>query len=148
MRCLNFLYVFVLCRCSQLENYAKWHLVMQYLNYLSPDVLETFNTFRTTTKSLNVVELAAINSRYVHCITDLQTLVPYTLSLLYTEHVLPNGTKEKIQDMASEIKTAFIQRLESNTWIDQPTRQASIDKVSLIFGISCCIHSTASYGTP
>ena len=79
-----------------------------------------------------MVELAAINSRYVHCITDLQTLVPYTLSLLYTEHVLPNGTKEKIQDMASEIKTAFIQRLENNTWIDQLTRQASIDKVSLI----------------
>ena len=93
-----------------------------------------------------MVELAASSTRYIRCITNLQTLVPYTLSLLYTEHVLPSGTKEQIQDMASEIKTAFIQRLENNTWIDQPTRQASIDKVSLKFGVSCCIHSTASFG--
>ena len=76
-----------------------------------------------------MVELAASSTRYVRCIMDLQTLVPYALSLLYTEQVLPSGTKEEIQNMASEIKTAFIQRLENNIWIDQPTKQASIDKV-------------------
>ena len=90
------------------------------------------HSFKAITKNLNTVELAASSTRYVRCIMDLQTLVPYTLSLLYTEHELPSGTKEKIQDTASDIKTAFIQRLESNTWIDQPTRQASIDKVCLI----------------
>ena len=82
-----------------------------------------------------MVELAASSTQYVRCIMDLQALVPYTLSLLYTEHVLPSGTKEQIQDMANEIKTAFLQRLENNTWIDQPTKQASIDKVSLVVGL-------------
>ena len=131
--------------CSQLENYAKWHLVQQYFNYLGSGVNKNLHSFTAITKSLNIVELAASSTRYVRCIMDLQTLVPYTLSLLYTEHVLPSGTKEQIQDMASKIKTAFIQRLESNTWIDQPTRQASINKASLKLSITRCIHSTASY---
>ena len=103
-----------------------------------------------------MVELATSSTRYVRCITDLQALVPYTLSLLYTEHELPSGTKEQIQDMASEIKTAFIQRLESNTWIDQPTKQASIDKVSLVVGLETitvsfqmmmCMHNKICYPT-
>ena len=81
-----------------------------------------------------MLEVTTNSIRGLQCIEYLQTVVPYTLSRLYTEHILPSGTKEQIEIMASEIKTAFIQRLQNNNWIDQPTRQASINKVNHIVG--------------
>ena len=115
--------------CSQLRNYAKWHLISGYLPHLGDDIQQSFLAFKSTTESLDMLELTASSSRGLQCVTYLQTIVPYTLSRLYTEHILPNGTKEQIENMAGDIKTAFIQRLQANSWIDQQTRQASINKV-------------------
>ena len=98
--------------------------------HLNDDVQDSFHSFKSTTKSLDMLELTASSVRGLQCVLYLQDIVPYTLSRLYTEHILPSGTKEQIEIMASDIKTAFIQRLQNNNWIDQPTRQASISKVN------------------
>lgn len=76
--------------------------------------------------------------RYLTCISVLESLVPFSVSRLYTEHVLPEGTKGNVSVMVKEIKDAFEARLEKNTWLDDQTRERSKWKVShLIILVAC-----------
>ena len=109
---------------SAWENYFKWQLVHTYLPYLGTNHLQAIHSFHQATEGV-----AADSSRAFTCISALQTVVPYTLARLYTKYILPNGTREEMSDIVTSIKTAFIDQLENNTWLDQQTINASIDKV-------------------
>ena len=109
---------------SQWENYFKWQLVHKYLPFLGTTHLQAIQAFRQTTEGVS-----ADSSRVFTCVRALQTVVPFTLARLYTKFILPNGTREQMSEMVTAIKTAFIEELKNNTWLDQQTIDASIDKV-------------------
>ena len=73
--------------------------------------------------------VAVHNSRAVTCVGILQSVVPHTLARLYTKNILPNGTREEMSNIARDVMTAFKDNLEDNTWLDQQTINASVDKV-------------------
>ena len=73
--------------------------------------------------------VAVDSSRAITCVGVLQSVVPYTLARLYTEYILPDGTREEMNSTASDIMTAFKDNLDNNTWLDQQTIDASIEKV-------------------
>ena len=109
---------------SQWEDYFKWQLVHRYLPFLGTDHLQAFQSFREATEGV-----AADSNRAATCVTSLQSVVPYTLARLYAKYILPNGTIPQMSGIVNTIKTAFNERLESTTWLDQQTINASIEKV-------------------
>ena len=61
-----------------------------------------------------------------------------SMARLYTMYVLDPGTRANVTIMIEEVKNAFKQRLQSNTWLDPQTIQASVAKVNTTVIWSCC----------
>ena len=69
------------------------------------------------------------DARASTCVTSLQTIVSYMLARLYAKYILPDGTRDEMNETADAIITTFKDDLRINTWLDQPTISASIEKV-------------------
>ena len=107
-----------------LENYSKWHLVYGYVPFMGSDFLDVYYAFTKVVSGTGQVE------RYKTCVGAVQSFAPMPLARLFTDYVLPPGTRGNVSDMVDAIKSAFVERLEVNEWIDDATRQSSIWKVS------------------
>ena len=115
-----------------MENYFKWQLVHAYRPFLGTDHLQAFQQLRKDTEGV-----ALDSDRATTCIGSLQAVVPYTLARLYAKYVLPSDTVPQLRTMITGIKKAFNERLQTNTWIDAQTRNASMDKVC-----TACVYRT------
>ena len=75
--------------------------------------------------------VAMDDARASTCVTSLQTIVSYMLAQLYAKYILPDGTRDEMNETADAIITTFKDDLCMNTWLDQATisARASIDKV-------------------
>lgn len=122
----NLTQIFAAANTSVHENYAKWQLVMSYLPYLSEEFTSALDKFN------DEVSGSGGGQRYKECIEVAQDIMPIALAKSYTDFVLPNGTKESVSEMITEVKNAFKARLDANTWLDDTTRQRSKDKVDAI----------------
>ena len=47
--------------------------------------------------------IAVDSSRASTCVSDLQTIVPYTLGRLYAKYILPDGTRDEMNETADAI---------------------------------------------
>ena len=56
----------------------------------------------------------------------------HPLSQLYVEAYFPESTRRDIIEMVGHVKDEFAERLRRNTWLDEPTRAAALDKLSKI----------------
>ena len=112
---------------SQWENYFKWQLIYKYIPFLGTNHLQAVQRFRQTIEGI-----AVDSSRASTCVSALQVVVPYTLARLYTKYILPDGARDEMNETADAIITAFKDDLHKNTWLDQTTISASVDKV-------CCL---------
>jgi putative endopeptidase len=56
----------------------------------------------------------------------------HPLSQLYVQANFPDATRREITDMVGHIKDEFASRLRSNTWLDDATRQAALEKLGKI----------------
>lgn len=56
----------------------------------------------------------------------------HPLSQLYVQAFFPAGTRRDITEMVGHIKDEFASRLRSNDWLDEPTRQAALEKLGRI----------------
>jgi putative endopeptidase len=52
------------------------------------------------------------------------------LSKLYVETYFPESTRRDITQMVGHVKDEFERRLRSNSWLDEPTRAAALDKLA------------------
>ena len=111
---------------SVFENYFKWQFVNQYIPFLGDNFLDVYYAYTSVVLGSGKIE------RYLTCISSLETFVPMTISRLYTDYVLAPGTKGNVSEMVEEIKKAFQDRLQANTWLDTTTIQRSIWKVSCL----------------
>jgi putative endopeptidase len=56
----------------------------------------------------------------------------HPLSQLYVQTNFPDSTRREISAMVGHIKDEFAGRLRANTWLDEPTRKAALDKLGKI----------------
>ena len=111
--------------CSTLENYFKWQLTNAYVPYLGSNFLSVY--YRYTLAVLGEGEV----DRFLTCIAVIENVAPMPLARLFTDYVLPPGTRGNVSDLITSIKDAFIDRLTENEWIDNTTRERSIWKVRM-----------------
>jgi putative endopeptidase len=56
----------------------------------------------------------------------------HPLSKLYVDAYFPESTRREITEMVGHIKDEFELRLRSNSWLDEPTRAAALDKLAKV----------------
>jgi putative endopeptidase len=56
----------------------------------------------------------------------------HPLSQLYVQTYFPDSTRREITEMVGHIKDEFATRLRSNTWLDEATRNAALEKLGKI----------------
>jgi putative endopeptidase len=56
----------------------------------------------------------------------------HPLSQLYVQTNFPDSTRREISAMVGHIKDEFAGRLRANTWLDEPTRKAALEKLGKI----------------
>ena len=56
----------------------------------------------------------------------------HPLSQLYVQTYFPESTRREIAEMVGHIKAEFKQRLQTNPWLDGPTRAAALEKLSKV----------------
>jgi putative endopeptidase len=56
----------------------------------------------------------------------------HPLSQLYVQTYFPDSTRREITEMVGHIKDEFATRLRSNTWLDEATRSAALEKLGRI----------------
>jgi len=56
----------------------------------------------------------------------------HPLSQLYVQSYFPDSTRREITDMVGHIKDQFATRLSNNTWLDEATRKAALEKLRKI----------------
>ena len=110
---------------STLENYFKWQLANAYIPFLGSNFLTVYYEFTQAVLGMGEVE------RYLTCIAVIESVAPMPLARLFTDYILPPGTRSNVSDLINQITGAFVDRLRTNTWIDDTTRQRSIWKVRM-----------------
>ena len=113
--------------CSTLENYFKWHLATAYIPYLGDDLISVYYQFQKLVRGEGQPE------RFLTCIAVIERVAPMPLAHLFTNYILPPGTKDDMRRLITSIKDAFVERLMANEWLDDTTRQRSIWKVNQCF---------------
>ena len=109
-----------------LYNYVMWQLVSGYTTYLSQNFSDVYYKF-----AHNVTGSGA-KPRNITCISLVQKVLPISLARLYTEFILPEGTKSSVVTMISHIKHAFKDRVNESVWLDNTTKQRCIEKVDAV----------------
>lgn len=56
----------------------------------------------------------------------------HPLSQLYVQTNFPDSTRREITEMVGHLKDEFADRLKRNTWLDEPTRKAALEKLRKI----------------
>lgn len=56
----------------------------------------------------------------------------HPLSQLYVQTNFPDSTRREIVEMVGHIKDEFASRLKRNSWLDEPTRKAALEKLAKI----------------
>lgn len=74
--------------------------------------------------------LAQSPSRERRITDQVATLFAHPLSQLYVHKHFPDSTRRDITAMVGHIRAEFEQRLRSNPWLDEPTRQAALAKLA------------------
>ena len=109
-----------------LLDYTVWQLITGYIQYLSADFLSVYHNFTLA------VYGSGLRSRNETCLALVQSAMPIALARPYTEYILPGGIKDDVEVMISAVKTAFKERVNSSTWLDQFTKDKCNEKVDSI----------------
>ncbi|XP_067204111.1 neprilysin-1-like [Linepithema humile] len=105
-------------------NYMQWNLVRNLLPY----------TERTETIAIALATQfqgkEADNSRWKSCVkkTNLDSAISYEYAKRYVQH----ENKEDISNMITNIANVVREQIKESTWMDQPTKKASLEKLALM----------------
>ena len=107
-------------------NYIMWQFIQQYIPYLSRDFLKVYYNFT------EVVYGSGERDRNETCLSIVQRAMPIALSRPFTEFILPGGTREVVEDMISEVKKAFKERVNDSDWLEDSTKVKCEEKVDAV----------------
>ncbi len=74
--------------CSDLENYAKWQLLLPLMEFLDDRCVEAYYRLKRDTNPRAQIP----TDRNEMCIGVLETVMPVGLSRVYAQFVLPEGS--------------------------------------------------------
>ncbi|XP_043269931.1 neprilysin-2-like [Venturia canescens] len=103
-------------------NYAMWRIVEDSLYYLNEEVLRRELAF-----SAAIGGRKKRPPRWNHCIQLVLETFPILVGSLYVRNYFDKETKANAAAMAADVKEHFIRILETVEWMDEKTRNHSVE---------------------
>ncbi|MCO5248304.1 MAG: M13 family metallopeptidase [Chitinophagales bacterium] len=108
------------------KDYMKFHLVANKSQYLTEELeKEGFNFFSTVMSG--VKEQKPMDERVISRING---LLGESVGRVYADKYFPKESKEKVEHMIENMRSAFKDRIEGLTWMSDSTKQEALQKLS------------------
>jgi putative endopeptidase len=112
---------------ADLHALMRWHVLSARASVLGQtwrNMEQEFSRQRTGQQSSEARERVVTK--------EISLLLFHPLSQLYVQAYFPDSTRSEITEMVGHVKAEFETRLRSNRWLDEPTRQAALEKLSKV----------------
>ncbi|MCI0444286.1 M13 family metallopeptidase [bacterium] len=111
---------------SKWKNYLKWQVLHHYADYLTSDIGQ--ENFRFYGSTLNgIPEQSSLPERGAEIVNEF--LGDAVGKIYVKEHFSPQ-TKARMDSLVSNVKIAFMKRIERSDWMSKDTRAKAIGKLS------------------
>lgn len=110
-----------------MANYIGWRVVSALGPYSSESFRANLFTFHQTTQGVK-----KIANRSEACYNLANDKVSFALSRLYVDAHFTIAEKEEATKVIDSIQGSFRKLISTNTWLDEPTRVASLSKLNHI----------------
>ncbi|CAL8073379.1 unnamed protein product [Orchesella dallaii] len=105
------------------QNYVIWRVLMELTSHLIDKFQETKIEFRQV-----LMGVTSERERWHQCVEWTNKKVGMALGALFIKENFDPKAKETAQEMISNIRQAFIELLDENHWMDEPTRRVARHK--------------------
>ena len=106
--------------------YLRWHLLRGMAETLSSDfVNESFRFYEATLRGTK-----QIKPRWKRVATKTDDELGEALGKLYVAEKFPPEAKARALEMVNNLKEALADRIKSNDWMDQPTKDQALKKLA------------------
>lgn len=109
---------------AELRTLLRWHVLSARTSALGQPWYGLDQEFSRARQGLKVSE-----PREQEVTKAIGAMLFHPLSRLYVKAYFPESTRRDITQMVGHIKDEFGQRLRTNPWLDEPTRQAALEKL-------------------
>jgi len=107
------------------KNYLKIHLIRGLSRYLDDKTyLESFHFYSTTLRGIKEPK-----PRWKRVVEQTDRSLGALIGVVYVEEYLPKGTKEKLVEIGSSIKTVYAERIKALDWMSEATKQKALKKL-------------------
>lgn len=109
---------------AELRTLLRWHVLSARTSALGQPWYGLDQEFSRARQGLKVSE-----PREQEVTKAIGAMLFHPLSQLYVKAYFPESTRRDITQMVGHIKDEFGSRLRTNPWLDEPTRQAALEKL-------------------
>ncbi|HVU35948.1 MAG TPA: M13 family metallopeptidase [Opitutaceae bacterium] len=110
--------------------YLRWHLLHGSARFLStPFVNENFAFYGTT-----LTGTPKLLERWKRVLSTIDGGIGEALGQLYVQRYFPPASKARVLKLVDDLRAALHDRLETISWMDEPTRKAALHKLDA-FGV-------------
>src|SRR5208337_3410011 len=113
---------------TNLKTFLRWKLILATSPYLSSDLeREHFNFYD---KELNGQE--DMKPRWKRVLDAEYKAIGENIGRIYVERYFDSGSKARMQEMASNLKKAFRERIKNLTWMEPETKKKALMKLNVM----------------
>ncbi|MDX1415686.1 MAG: M13 family metallopeptidase [Candidatus Promineifilaceae bacterium] len=107
------------------KHYLRWRLINALSTFLSPAIAErTLDFFMKKLQGKS-----KLMPREKRVASQLQHDFGHPVAQLYVREYFSEETKTQVEEIVSHVKAQFKSRLETNPWLDDPTRSFALEKL-------------------
>ncbi|MBF0860579.1 M13 family metallopeptidase [Gluconobacter kanchanaburiensis] len=110
---------------ATLRAWLAFHLGDNAAGYLSRDFYDASFEFNSHTLS----GVAQQSPRWKRAVRVTNGALGWALGREYVARYFPPSAQAQITDLVQKVKASFHERLEHNSWMDEPTRKAALNKL-------------------
>ncbi len=118
--------VFKTVSLEQWKTYLRWHLIHDTAPTLSQDFVDA--NFDFFAKTLSGTE--ELKPRWKRVVAATDNEIGEALGKLYVADNFPPEAKARALEMVNNLKEALAERIKSNDWMDEPTKQEALKKLA------------------
>ncbi|QDH17696.1 M13 family metallopeptidase [Swingsia samuiensis] len=108
-----------------LQAWLAFRLVDNAAGFLSHDFSDAAFDFHGKTLS----GITQQSPRWKRAVNATNSSMGWALGKIYVSRYFPPSAQEQITALVQEVKASFHERLTHNTWMDEPTRKAALNKL-------------------
>jgi putative endopeptidase len=114
------------------KNYLKYHLVRGLARYLDDKTyMESFNFYSATLRGVKEPK-----PRWKRVVETTDGMLGELIGQVYVKEYLPEGTKEKLEEIGKAIKEEYAGRIKGLDWMSDATKEKALEKLStMIFKV-------------